>query len=102
VDADPRRRRRRPSYANSTLWQVLSDDRGESFRGQPTPSKIISYDAPVLLLRLHRSALWRRPSSAEASGDPDPILLLLNNVRSVWKREQLLGGVNQPQLGVRD
>ena len=66
-------------FDNSTLWQAFSDDRGESFRSTPTASKIISYDAPVSLLRLRRSSTWRTPS--QDGREPQPILLIWNNAR---------------------
>ena len=58
----------------ATLWQVQSTDGGESFAAAPIPTQLISFQSPVLVLRVPGS-------TARATGAPAPIVLVFNNAR---------------------
>jgi sialidase-1 len=64
----------------STVWQTFSDDGGQTFRGNATPTTFITHASPVLVLRLANAVNWmvaagfKPPTTA-------PILVVWTNNR---------------------
>ena len=67
------------SPETSTAWQTFSDDGGQTFRGNATPSTFITHDSPALVLRLERAANWMVASGLEPT--VEPILVVWTNNR---------------------
>jgi hypothetical protein len=65
----------------STIWQTFSDDGGATFRGPPTPTSLITHDAPTLVLRLERAAHWMEAAGIKPSPTFDPIVMMWTNNR---------------------
>ena len=64
----------------ATLWQALSTDGGTSFAGNPYPTKLISFQSPVLVLRVSSGGKLGA-TGALTGDDPPPIVLIFNNAR---------------------
>jgi hypothetical protein len=58
----------------ATLWQAHSTDGGASFAAAPHPTQLISYQSPVLVLRVSGGVF-------SAARGPPPIVLIFNNAR---------------------
>eukprot|EP01043_Picozoa_sp_COSAG02_P002074 COSAG02_NODE_46_length_45443_cov_36.731497_26_plen_749_part_00 len=73
----------------ATLWQAYSTDGGASFAGSPYPTNLISFQSPVLVLRVSGSDTFS--TAANPAGglqppiakrdSPPPIVLVFNNAR---------------------
>jgi hypothetical protein len=60
--------------SESVLWIARSVNGGTSFEGPPTPSNLISFQSPTMVLRVDGN-------SSAASATPSPIILVFNNAR---------------------
>lgn len=62
----------------ATLWQAHSTDGGTSFAGAPHSTELISYQSPVLVLRVSGGVV---AATSGVRAAPPPIVLVFNNAR---------------------
>ena len=77
--------------SQSTLWQAHSTDGGGSFAAAPHPTNLISFQSPVLVLRVSGGATSAATAAADAGPPPPPpIVLVFNNARPTATRYVLV------------